>query len=156
MVLQGVTRGVPPPTALVLRADQVELIDLRPILKAGLSVHRFVAAAAGQPEVEALALLAVLNLEEAGRPLGRAGTAFVEWPDNRWWQGYYLLGQSFQPMDDMPLVVRCAKEGAPRPKGFGGWFSRARFQRLCLQLERVTPPAGTPSTQGSEPELLIH
>jgi hypothetical protein len=153
MVLRSVSKGVPPPSALVLKPDQVEIIDLRPILKARLSVHRFIAAAAGQPGVDAVALLAVLDLEDSGRPLGRSGTAFVEWPDNRWWHGYHLLGQSFRPVDDMPLVVRRAQDGAPRPRGFGGWFSRARFQRLSLRLERVVPP---PTEHQPQAETLVH
>ncbi len=151
MVLRGVARGVPPPTIIVLRQEQVEVIDLRPILEAGLSVHRFIAAAAGQPDVQAVALLAVLELEELGRPLGRGGSVFVEWPDNRWWHGYHLLGRSGRPVDDMPLVVRRALDGQPRPRGFGGWFSRSRFQRLRLRLERVEAP-GT----GDEPAELVH
>jgi hypothetical protein len=151
MVLRSVARGVPPPSILVVRTDQVEIVDLRPILQAQLSVHRFIAAAAGQAGVEAVALLAVLDLEEAGRPLGRAGTAFIEWPDNRWWHGYHLLGGSFRPVDDMPLVIRRARDGAPRPRGFGGWFSRARFQRLSLRLERVPPPSEEPQA-----DFLVH
>ncbi len=142
MVLRTVSRGVPPPSVLVLRPEQVEIIDLRPILQAKLSVHRFISAAAGQPGVDAVALLAVLELEELGRPLGRGGSAFIEWPDNRWWHGYHLLGRSMHPVEDMPRVMRRARDGQPRPRGFGGWFSRARFQRLSLRLERVEPPPG--------------
>jgi hypothetical protein len=152
MVLRTVSRGVPPPSVLVLRPEQVEIIDLRPILTAKLSVHRFISAAAGQADVEAVALLAVLELEELGRPLGRGGSAFIEWPDNRWWHGYHLLGGSMRPLDDMPRVVRRARDGQPRPRGFGGWFSRARFQRLSLHLERVQPP-GDVGTEGGE---LVH
>ncbi len=137
MVHESLQRGVPPPAAVVLHPEHVEMIDLRPLLSAGLPAHRFLAAAAGQPGVESLALLAVLDLEEAGRPLGKAGVVFVEWPDNRWWHGYHLLGSRYHPLDDMPMVTRRAVDGLPRPSGFGGWFSRARFQRLCLRLEQV-------------------
>ena len=153
MVRRGLARGVPPPSVLVLRPEQVEIIDLRPILQANLSVHRFIAAAAGQPGVEAIALLAVLELEELGHPLGRGGSAFVEWPDNRWWHGYHLLGRSMRPVEDMPVVVRRAKDGQPRPRGFGGWFSRARFQKLSLRLDRVAPAPDAPNT---EPEAMVH
>jgi hypothetical protein len=152
MVLRSVERGVPPPSVLVIRPEQVDIIDLRPIVRAGLSVHRFVAAAAGQTEVDAVALLAVLDLEESGRPLGRAGSAFIEWPDNRWWHGYHLLGERFRPVSDLPLVTRRALDGLPRPRGFGGWFSRARFQRLQLQLERAEP---SPAHDGA-PDQLVH
>ncbi len=153
MVRRGVTRGVPPPSVLVLRADQVEIIDLRPIVKAGLSVHRFLSATAGQPGVEAVALLAVLELEELGRPLGRGASAFIEWPDNRWWHGYHLLGRGMKLVDDMPLVVRRALDGQPRPRGFGGWFSRARFQRLSLRLERVESKRSSPDDPSA---ALVH
>jgi len=153
MVLRSVSKGVPPPSALLLKPDHVEIIDLRPILQAGLSVHRFIAAATGQPEVEAVALLAVLDLEELGHPLGRGGSAFIEWPDNRWWHGYHLLGRSMRPVDDIPLVVRRALDGQPRPKGFGGWFSRARFQKLSLRLERVDRPD---DDSPAEPQPLVH
>jgi hypothetical protein len=154
MVQRSVQRGLPPPAILVLRQEQVEIIDLRPILDAGLSVHRFIAAAAGQEGVSSVALLAVLDLEERGRPLGHAATAFIEWPDNRWWHGYFLLSPSFRPLEDLPLVTRRAIEGQPRPKGFGGWFSRARFQRLSLHLERATPPTAPAGEPASEP--LVH
>ncbi len=149
MVRTSLRRGVPPPTALVLREEQVEMIDLRPIVSAELSAHRFLAAAAGQPEVSAVALLAVLDVEERGRPLGKAGVVFVEWPDNRWWHGYTLLGARFRPLDDMPLVTRRAVDGLPRPSGFGGWFSRARYQRLSLSLQRIEPAA-------TEPTPMVH
>jgi len=153
MVLKSVSRGVPPPSAIVIRPEQVEIIDLRPLLKARLSVHRFISAAAGQPGVDAVALLAVLELEELGRPLGRGGSAFIEWPDNRWWHGYHLLGQHMKPVNDLPLVVRRATDGQPRPRGFGGWFSRARFQRLSLRLERAEP---RPDAEVDAPETVVH
>lgn len=156
MVLRSVERGVPPPAILVIRREQVDIIDLRPILQAGLSVHRFIAAAAGQPEVEAVALLAVLDIEEGGKPLGRAGAAFIEWPDNRWWQGYHLLGGGFRPVNDVPLTVRRAVDGLPRPRGFGGWFSRARFQRLSLRLERVLPAPSSPDAERPDGADLVH
>ena len=130
---------MPPPAALVLRGELVELVDLRPILASGLSVHRFLAALAGQPAVEALALLAVVDLREGGRPLGHTGVVFIEWPDNRWWHGYHLLSGAFKPLDDVPMVTRRATDGLPRPEGLGGWFSRARFQRLRLDLSPADP-----------------
>jgi hypothetical protein len=141
LVRTTLRRGVPPPAVLVLRPERVDLVDLRAILVAGLSVHRFISAAAGQDEVEAVALLAVVDQRDAGRPLGHTGMVFLEWPDNRWWQGYHLLSEAFKPLDDMPMVLRRAVDGQPRPDGFGGWFSRARFERLKLQLREVAPPA---------------
>ena len=140
MVRSTLLRGVPPPAVVVLRPDRVDLVDLRTIIEARLQVHRFIAATAGQDEVEAVALLAVVDLREAGRPVGHTGMVFVEWPDNRWWHGYFLLSQAFQPLDDMPMVLRRAVDGLPRPEGFGGWFSRARFERLKLQLREISPP----------------
>ncbi len=148
MVLKALDRGVPPPALLVVRPAQVELLDLRPILGAGHSVQRFLASAAGQDEVEAVALLAVLNTLERGQPVGRAAVVFVEWPDNRWWHGYFLLNQGFKALEDMPQVVRRATDGTPRPAGLGGWFSKARFHRLKLQLRRLDPdePGAGPDT----------
>ncbi|MFH1468221.1 MAG: hypothetical protein ABIO70_27790 [Pseudomonadota bacterium] len=140
LVRTTLLRGVPPPAVVVLRAERVDLVDLRGILDAHLSVHRFIAAAAGQDDVEAVALLAVVDQREAGKPVGHTGMVFVEWPDNRWWHGYHLLSQAFKPLDDMPMVLRRAVDGLPRPDGLGGWFSRARFERLKLRLREVAPP----------------
>lgn len=137
MVRSTLSRGVPPPAVVVLRSDRVELVDLRAVLDAGLSVHRFVAAAAGQGGVEAVALLAVVDLREGGRAIGHTGLVFLEWPDNRWWQGYHLLSRAFKPLDDMPLVLRRAVDGQARPSGLGGWFSRARFERLSLRVSGI-------------------
>jgi hypothetical protein len=146
MVRGTLVRGVPPPAIVVLRPERVELLDLRVILDAGLSVHRFIAAAAGQEGVEAIALLAVVDLHEAGRAIGHTGLVFLEWPDNRWWQGYHLLGHTFKPLDDMPLVQRRAVDGLARPAGLGGWFSRARFERLSLHV----------SSEPGESQPLVH
>jgi hypothetical protein len=148
LVTDALARGVPPPALFVFRSDRVEILDLRPVLKAAQPLDLFIAAAAGQEAVEAVALLAVLDLKDPERSVGRAGAVFIEWPDNRWWHAYRLLNQSNAPIDDLPRVVRRAVDGLPRPTGLGGWFSRSRYFGLRLTVE---PPA-----EPTEPSPLPH
>ncbi|MBN1336950.1 MAG: hypothetical protein JXB39_13415 [Deltaproteobacteria bacterium] len=148
LVMHALGRGVPPPALFVIRTHRVEILDLRPVLQANHPLDLFIAAAAGQEHVEAVALLAVLDLKDPERSVGRAGAVFIEWPDNRWWHAYHLLNQANAPLDDMPRVVRRAVDGLPRPAGLGGWFSRSRYFGLRLTVE---PPEVTPG-----PSPLVH
>lgn len=139
MVYNAVIKGVPPPTLLVLKTDSVDFIDLRPLLDINHPIDHFIASASGQDGVEAVALLAVMNMKDGDRPVGRAGGVFIEWKDNRWFQSYYLLGESNRPLEDYPPVIRKAVDGMPKPSGLGSWFSRGRFHNLKLRLERSDP-----------------
>ncbi len=148
LVAGALARGVPPPALFVFRPERVEILDLRPVLQGGHPLDLFIAAAAGQEAVDAVALLAVLDLKDPERSVGRAGAVFIEWPDNRWWHAYQLLNRANAPLDDMPHVVRRAVDGLPRPSGLGGWFSRARYFGLRLMVEPPGPP--------SDPSPLVH
>ena len=147
LVTGALARGLPRPAVLVLRADQVDWFDAVPLLKATpLHRHRMLGAIAGQEGVECVAMVGTFQVRH-GRsrpgqrpPLQRALLCFIEWPDNRWWASWRLLGDDKQPITDAPMI-RTAVDGWPRPGGVGGWFSLARRQRLTLNLKRTAKPA---------------
>jgi hypothetical protein len=124
------------PALFVFRREQVDMLDLLPLVTAGAPLHLFVSAAAGQPDVLSVALLGTPMLVRSGRMVGRAAVTFLEWPDNRWWQAFQPLDPAFGPLPDLSREVQRAVDGMPRPGGLGGWFSTARFHHLALKLVR--------------------
>jgi hypothetical protein len=143
MLSERIGRPIPP-VLFVFRADQVDVVELMPILQEGLSLHRFTSAAAGQADVQAVALLGTPTLLRDDKPLGRVASSFIEWTDNRWWQATLPLDDQFMPLREMPREVRRAVDGFPKPNGVGAWFSTARFFRLKLGLRRAEPEAESP------------
>lgn len=138
---QRLERGPVAPAVLVLRADQVQIVDLRPILGRGGDSHRYLAALAGGENVEAIGVVGIVTRRRRGGPPLRYSGVFLEWPDGRWWA-------AFRPLDDaMRLIptdtddIQRAVDGAARPGGLGGWFSRARFQGLRAEVRPDGPPA---------------
>ena len=131
---------LPRPVALVIMADQVEQYDLAAVIQAKADVHRFIAAAAGQPGVEAVALVGALGVRFGPRVKPRpALVTFIEWTDCRWWSGVRPLHER-RLREDWPAMERSAEEGYPRPGGMGGWFSRARREGLKLRMNDRTQP----------------
>jgi hypothetical protein len=150
LVAAALARGLPRPAVLVLRAGQLDWFDAVPLMKAPPHHRRhMLSAIAGQDGVECVALLGTFRVTRPPARRGqppqqqRALLCFIEWPDNRWWASWRLLGEDRQPLTDDP-VVRIASDGWPRPGGIGGWFSLAR--RLNLKLKMVR----------SEPEVTVH
>ncbi len=144
MVDHALQQGVPPPALLAFREDKVELIDLVPIIKAGERLDYFIAGVAGRQNTEALAFIGVLSLLHTGRPRGKAGVVFIEWPDNRWWHTFRPLDADMSPLQGVPRIVHRAVDGMPRPGGLGGWFSRSRYLRIKIQLRPIEPPESEP------------
>jgi len=130
---------------IALEANQISQFDIAPILKAGGDAHRFISAVAGQPGIEAVAMVGLVNLRRNSRNKDAAvlgAMCFVEWgADSRWYS-------ALRPVQDglfraeWPVALRSAVEGDPRPGGVGGWFSRARRQSLRLKASFDGPQAG--------------
>jgi len=120
--------GAPRPTAFLMRADLVEIVDLPPLLQNGPLVHRLFSALAGQEGVEAMAVVGVMHWRRP--PVARFSVTFVEWSDGRWW-----LARRRVDDDDPVDEVQRAVDGSPRPGGLGGWFSRARFEGIRARIE---------------------
>ena len=132
-------RGLPRPAMLVLDETQVRQFDAVPLLqRSSMDRGRLLAAVGGQPDAECAALAGSLTLRMGQRPT-RAIVVYLEWPDNRWWTAWQVLDDEGRPAGDGPQVRR-AVDGAPRPGGLGGWFSRTRREGLRLKLEQRMPP----------------
>lgn len=132
---ERISRGAPAPTAIALTPTSVQRIDLGPVIRLGAGAPlRFLASMAGQPDVDCLAQLAVLQQRRAGRPPERGLCLFIEWTDCRWWLRWLPLDAEGGPRW-AALHTRRAREGWPRPNGLGGWFSLARRAELRLRLE---------------------
>ncbi len=128
-------RGLPRPAMIVMRSEQVDRLDVVPLLKAE-PVHRvrMLAAIAGQDGVECAALIGALRIRIGPmKQPAQALVCFVEWPDNRWWTCWQLVGSDRTLVGSGP-VVRKAVDGWPRPGGVGGWFSLARRAGLKLKM----------------------
>lgn len=132
--------ALPRPAVLALRPEQIEQYDLKALLESEADIHRFVSAVAGQPGVDAVALLGVVGVR-FGRARARtpAAVVFLEWPDCRWWSAVRPL-EDRALRDDWPAIQRSAVEGYPRPGGMGAWFSRARRERLQLRMGTRSQP----------------
>lgn len=135
-------KGFPRPVMLVLQEQQVDQVDVGPILRAPPPHReRMLSALAGQPAVTAAALVGTLSLERKRRgevlARSRALVVYLEWPDNRWWTSWQIVDGARALVGDGP-VTRRAIDGEPRPGGVGGWFARARREGLRLRMRR--PP----------------
>ena len=134
-------KGFPRPAMLLLRDHEVQQLDVVPLMQAAPEHReRMLAAAAGQDDVRCAVLAGALSLRRRvkGQLVGhRAVVVYLEFPDNRWWTAWQLVGDDRGLLGDGP-VLRRATDGSPRPGGVGGWFARARREGLKLQLER--PP----------------
>ncbi|MDP2312738.1 MAG: hypothetical protein Q8P41_07520 [Pseudomonadota bacterium] len=138
-VLRALGRGPMPPAVFLFRRDDVQIVYVAPLLAAAKDPHRVLASLAGQPGVEAIAVLGRFTQRQKGaQPRKLAGT-FVEWTDGRWWA-------SWRPVDDNGRLIPTdedevlrAVDGQPRPGGLGGWFTRARFEGIRAELTPTTP-----------------
>jgi hypothetical protein len=144
-LIEGVVREqgkLPRPCILGIRDELVERYDLPGIVQSGGDVHAFTAAVAGQAGVEVVAIVGVLGVAR-GRDRERLPglCVFVEWPDGRWWNALRIVRDA-RLHEEMPVMIRTADEGYPRPGGLGGWWSRSRFQGLSLRISRSGGQAG--------------
>jgi len=137
-------RGGAPPAMLVVRSDAVWVIDLRPALAARLDPHRFVASFAGDPSALCVGVLGGMRRGGAGdEPPAPVAGVFIERRDGRWWGAWRDLTPEGRPVaTDHDAILR-ARDGATRPGGLGGWFSRARFEGLRAHLEPAPPAPPT-------------
>lgn len=138
LMSQRLQVGHPRPTTFVLRPDSVQIVDMAPIL-ADPDPHRWIAALAGQEEVEAVAVVASLMKRRGKQVLERCASVYIEWPDGRWWWARTLLDAQGRPIPGLDVDVQRAVDGATKPMGLGAWFARARFQSLRLRAEPVAP-----------------
>lgn len=139
MACGGLERGLPRPTLLVLRPDQVDQFDLGGLGSAAPPIReRMVSAMAGLDGAECVALVGALRVRAPGaREPQRAVVVFIEWSDNRWWTAWQAVDDKHQLVGDEP-VVRAAVDGWARPNGVGGWFARARREGLRLRTQSDT------------------
>lgn len=129
-------RGLVRPSVIAMGEETAYVVDLVPLFGPPALVHRRVSALGGMSGVEALAVVGTMRRRrrgvEAGEPVA---VVFAEWPDGRWWfaarpqedRGGFVAGTEVD-------VLR-AVDGATRPGGLGGWFSRARFEGLEARLD---------------------
>ena len=136
-VVKALERGRPAPAAFVFFEDKIDRFALRVIADRPAFVQqRILAAMAGQASVECFAVLGAFRFRGRGPMDGQwVASAFVEWPDNRWWTAWQPFGPNRTLIGDGPQI-RSAVDGSPRPGGVGGWFALARRHNLKLRLHR--------------------
>lgn len=134
-------KKLPRPALLLLGPEQVTQVDLLPVQRAGANMHRFIAACTRVDlEVDVVALVGVmgLRLSKKSKQAVPAAMVFLERPDCRWWSAQRVLKDK-QLSEELPVRLRRAEEGWPRPGGLGGWWSRGRYEGLELKLKRDAP-----------------
>ncbi|NCG19757.1 MAG: hypothetical protein GWP91_12180 [Rhodobacterales bacterium] len=157
LVREAITRGSAPLAAVVLRTDRIDIVDLKNIRSAGMSVQSFLAGLSRSTaddggEVEAIGIIGVLQTRRAQASEDRAvpmAIAFMEWEDCRWWSWRGLLDVEQKEVLSTSEVVACAEEGDPLPGRFGRWWSLGRRRKMKLHLSRERP-----STEEAGAELL--
>jgi hypothetical protein len=113
-------------------------------------VHAVIASLAGMPDVEAVAFLGGVTRRDAraSTSTGDAPEAehlagvFVEWTDGRWWGCFQPCTPEARWVATDTRDVLRARDGLARPRGLGGWFSRARFEGLRAHFD---PEPGVPA-----------
>ena len=128
---------LPRPSILGFRADGIERYDIPPIVQQGGNVHAFTSAVAGQQGVEVVCIAGVVGIRRGRAEPVPALAVFLEWEDGRWWSALRFLRDK-QLVEELPASIRSADEGYPKPGGMGGWYARARFQGLKLQVHDQT------------------
>ena len=157
LVRNAITRGSAPLAAVVLRTDRVDIVDLKNIRSAGMSVQSFLAGLSRSTsddggKVEAIGIIGVLQTRRIQATDDRAvpmAIAFMEWEDCRWWSWRGLLDVGQKEVLSSSEVVACAEEGDPLPGRLGRWWSLGRRRKMSLHLSRETP-----SSDESDAELL--
>jgi hypothetical protein len=141
LLKKAVPKGLPRPAMLVLEPEMIRQYDIVPVLPApARERERMFSAISSQAGAECAVLAGALTTRPAGPksgdgPVRRAIVVYVEWPDNRWWTAWQALDPERALVGEGP-VIRRAVDGWPRPAGMGGWFARARREKLTLRLEQ--------------------
>jgi hypothetical protein len=133
----ALVRGRPAPAVFLLSASSVDRFSLRPLAgRTARARSRMLAAMASMEGVECMAMLGAFRFRGRGPLDGKwVASAFIEWPDNRWWTAWQPIGPEGALVGDSPQC-RCADDGSPRPRGMGGWFSLARRSGVKLRVQR--------------------
>jgi len=135
-MLAGVLeRGLPRPSMMVFRPDQIDRFDVVPVLKSPPPHRqRMMAAIGGQAASSCTAMVGVFKVRFGSmKTPQRAIICYLEWPDNRWWTCWQLVDEQRALVGEAPIVRR-AVDGWPRPGGVGGWYAMARRTGLKLRL----------------------
>ena len=137
-VLRASGRG-PISPAVVLLGEDVRIVYVGPLLAASKDRHRVLASLAGQPGVEAIAILGRFTQRQPGAEVRALAGVFVEWPDGRWWASWRPVEPNGRLIPTDEDEVLRAVDGRARPGGLGGWYARARFEGLRAELTPITP-----------------
>jgi hypothetical protein len=122
--------GLPRPSLFLFYDEVVQVVDLSPILRIQGDIHRAISSFSTLEGVEVMGLVGVLDKRLKGVVVQQVAAVFLEWPDGRWWFGCLPL-----PLEGAEPEIQAASQGAGKPSGLGGWFSRARFEKLQIRLE---------------------
>jgi hypothetical protein len=144
LVRSAVERGAAAPIAVVIRAERTELIELRPVVEAGVPLPMFVAGLTrSEPEGFGLPLaVGLAGRFRAWTPTGGApvALAFLEWPDCRWWQWRAVVDAAGRLVPDSETRHR-AVDGDGLAGGLGRWWSAGRRRGNVVRFSLPDPPA---------------
>jgi len=147
LVRRATERGAAAPAAVVVRAERIELVELVPVVRAGIPVPAFLAGltrSKGERDAEALAVgLAGRFLLRRRSDPQRSGVpvalVFLEWPDNAWWHWRALLDADATIREDTITLTR-AVDGDPLPESLGRWWSLGRRMGYQVQYGPLRRP----------------
>jgi hypothetical protein len=146
----AVERGHFPPVAVAVRSERADLIGLRDLGEAKLTVGYFLASLSrsrtADGPAEAVGLMGKFrtNPRSQGEPLDLA-LVFLECGDCRWWYWRALIDPTDGLIMSDSVIVSSAEEGDALPRSMGRWWSYGRRARMNVDLKRV---AGRESAEG--------
>lgn len=136
VLARAMDRGGAPPVALGLRADRVDLFDLKPLVEQKVPLPHFITALT-RNDFRAVGLMGrfrrTTRTKKGAEPQVSMAMVFLEWEDCRWWQWHGLADDAGGLVDDT-VTVRRAIDGDPMPAGLGRWWSRARMGGMRVQV----------------------
>lgn len=137
-----------PVVAAVVRRDRLDLVELQPVERARVPLHRLLAAMCFSQtddggRAEAVGLIGAFRRRaRGGSAERRVAMVFLEWEDCRWWQWIAEISPTGAVLPETARV-RSALDGDALPGGVGRWWSQARRSGERLTLAREPDPASS-------------
>ena len=140
LVGNALDRGKAPSSAVVVRADRIDIIPLGVLIRSRIHVGAFLGGLSRSELAGAGPILCVgvmgrftwrRHPSDDGMPVGMV---FLEWSDGRWWHWRAICGTELGSVIEDTATLDKAADGLPKPSSLGGWWSLGRRRNLNVKL----------------------